>query len=202
MKKLIFSALLIILLSCLSTKKETPEVQSLEQALDIAGNSSNAKDTLLLGFNFGMDSCEVSHKIDSLINTGKLFQKEGYLRYGFNIPSFSYTPAIGFVFTNDTLSKISLAFFNEKEQSIELIKNAVTAYVFRPLSDKGYKSYQEKNLLGTDNYYFIKNNTSISLKAYEHFVIMSYSNAIIEKREKQRKDKQQLQKAQQTISDL
>lgn len=202
MKKLIFSALLIILFSCLSTKKDTPEVQSLEQALDIAGNSSNAKDTLILGFNFGMDSCLVEKKVNSLIQSGKLFYQDGYLRYSFNIDPFAYRPALGFTYTNDTLSKVSLVFFNEEKHSVELIKNAVTTNIFKTLSDKGYKSYKEKNPLGIEDYYFVKNNTSISVKSYEHFVIMSYSNAIVDMKEKQREDKEQTLKTQQTLSDL
>lgn len=199
MKRLVLILFSVFLLfSCLSTEKKSKEVKTLEQALVAAGNCPNAKDSLFLGFNFGMDSCETVYVIDSLIKTGKLFYQDSYLRYKFNISPLSYSPAVGFVYSNDTLSKISLAFFNEENQPIELIQNAITANIFKTLSGKGYKSYQEKNISGINDYYFIKNNTLISLKAYERFVIMSYSNAIIEQQEKQKKDSQ----TKQTLSDL
>lgn len=203
MERIILSLLSIFLLSsCFSTEKKNEEAKTLEQALIIAGNNPNTKDSLILGFNFGMDSCLVEKKVDSLIQSGKLFHQDGYLRYSFNINTFAYRPALGFVYTNDTLSKVSLVFLNEEKHPVELIKNAVTANIFKTLSDKGYKSYKEKNPFGIEDYYFIKNNTSISLTSYEHFVIMSYSNAIVDMKEKLNATQKQDLQTKQTLSDL
>lgn len=202
MERFVFIFLSVFLFSCSSVEKKNTDIKTLEQALIVAGNSPNAKDPIILGFNFGMDSCETTYMVDSLIKVGKLFHQEGYLRYKFNIGPLSYNPAIGFVFSNDTLSKVSLAFLNEEKQPVELIKNAVTANIFKTLSDKGYKSYQEKNSLGIDDHYFIKNNTTISLKSYERLVIMSYSNANVDMLNKARKEQGMKEKTEQTLSDI
>ncbi|WP_106832245.1 hypothetical protein [Parabacteroides pacaensis] len=203
MKQIALSLLFVFLLfSCLPAEKKNEGVKTLEQALTVAGNCPNAKDSLILGFNFGMDSCQTIYMVDSLVKVGKLFRENNRLKYAFNITPFCYKPVMTFTYTNDTLSKVSLVFLNEEKHPVELIKNAVTANIFKPLSNKGYKSYKEKNPFGIDDYYFIKNNTAISLNSYEHFVIMSYSNAIVDMKEKQRKDKEQTLKTQQTLSDL
>ncbi len=203
MKQLVFILLSLLLLSsCFSKEKQNSDAKTLEEALILAGNSLKSKDSLFLGFNFGMDSCDTYHKIDSLVKIGKLSYQDGYLRYDFNIAPLHYNPAVGFVFTNDTLSKISLAFLNEESHPVELIKNAVAANVFKTLTEKGYKSYKEKNSLESDDYYFIKNNISISLKSYEKLVIMSYSNVIVDMKEKQKSIQKQNQQTEQTMSDL
>lgn len=203
MKQLVFILLSLLLLSsCFSKEKQNSDAKTLEEALILAGNSLNSKDSLFLGFNFGMDSCDTYHKIDSLVKIGKLSYRDGYLRYDFNIAPLHYNPAVGFVFKNDTLSKISLAFLNEERHPVELIKNAVSAHIFETLTAKGYKSYKEKNLLESEDYYFIKDNISISLKAYERLVVMSYSNAIVYMKEKQEHIKKQKLQTKQTLSDL
>lgn len=200
MEKVLYPILLFCLFSCSSGKQS--EKLTLEKALETASVTSNAKDSLFLGFNFGMDSCLVERKVDSLIQVGKLFHQDGYLRYKFNIAPFFYLPAVGFVYTNDTLSKVSLAFLNEENLTIELIKNSIAANVVKILSRKGYDSFQEQNAFNSDDYYFIKNNTVISIKAYERFVLMSYSNAIIDKQEAEKKQKENQLKSEQTLSDI
>lgn len=200
MKKILYFMLFMCFLSCSSGKRK--EKLTLEKAIEAAGVTSNANDSLFLGFNFGMDSCLVERKIDSLIQVGKLFHQNGYLRYRFNIDPFSYRPAVGFVYTNDTLSKVSLAFLNEENLTIELIKNSIAANVVKILSRKGYDSFQEQNAFNSDDYYFIKNNTVISIKAYERFVLMNYSNAIIDKQKAEKKQKENQPKSEQTLSDV
>ena len=200
MNRILYSAILFCFLACSPGKQN--EKPNLEKAIEVAGLSENAKDSLFLGFNFGMDSCTVERRIDSLISNGKFFHQDGYLRYSFNVNPISYKPAIGFVYTNDTLSKVSLAFLNEDNLTVELIKNSVAANVIKVLSAKGYNSYLENNKFGSNDYYFIKNNTVVSIKAYERFVIMSYSNAIIDMQDKAKELKERQEKAEQTLSDI
>lgn len=200
MKKVLYPVLLFCLFSCSSGKQN--EKPTLEKAIEAAGITHNTQDSLFLGFNFGMDSCLVERKVDSLIQVGKLFHQDGYLRYSFNIDPFSYRPAVGFVYTNDTLSKVSLAFLNEENLTIELIKNSIAANVIKTLSEKGFDSYQKQNAFNSDDYYFIKNNTVVSIKAYERFVLMSYSNAIIDKQEAEISQKENQLKSEQTLSDI
>lgn len=146
--------------------------------------------------------CTVLRRVDSLISNGKFFYQDGNLKYSFNIEPISYKPAVGFVYTNDTLSKVSLAFFRDENLTIELIKNSVAANVIKVLSEKGFNSYLENNKFGSNDYYFIKNNTIVSIKAYEHFVIMSYSNAIIDMQNKLKELKEKQEKTEQMLSDI
>lgn len=200
MNKILYFAIFMCFLSCSSGKQK--EQPNLEKAIEEAGLSNNTKDSLFLGFNFGMDSCTVVKKVDSLIQIGKLFQQDEYLRYSFNIDPILYKPAVGFVYTNDTLSKVSLAFLNEDNLTVELIKNSVAANVIKALSGKGFNSYLENNNLGSNDYYFIKSNTVVSIKAYERFVIMSYSNAIVDIQNKAKGKEDRQTKAEQTLSDI
>lgn len=200
MNKILYFAIFMCFLSCSSGKQK--EQPNLEEAIEEAGLNKNAKDSLFLGFNFGMDSCTVLRRVDSLISNGKFFYQDGNLKYSFNIEPISYKPAVGFVYTNDTLSKVSLAFFRDENLTIELIKNSVAANVIKVLSEKGFNSYLENNKFGSNDYYFIKNNTIVSIKAYEHFVIMSYSNAIIDMQNKLKELKEKQEKTEQTLSDI
>ena len=200
MNKILYFVAFLCFLSCSSGKlREQP---NLEKAIEAAGLSENMKDSLFLGFNFSMDSCTTQDRIDSLIQIGKLFHKDGYLRYSFNIDPVSYSPAVGFIYTKYTLSKVSLVFFSEDYLTVEFIKNSITAHVFRTFSNRGFSSFEKKNKFDSDDYYFVKNNTIVSIIAYEHFVIMSYSNAITDKEGSGKVQKEKLLKSEETLSDL
>lgn len=74
--------------------------------------------------------------------------------------------------------------------------------VFRTFSNRGFSSFEKKNKFDSDDYYFVKNNTIVSIIAYEHFVIMSYSNAITDKEGSGKVQKEKLLKSEETLSDL
>lgn len=199
-KSFLYFIFLVCFIACSSNKENSKP--TFEQAIEIASKSPNIKDSLFLGFNFGMDSANVMQKVANLLNENKLLKNKGNLNYRFNINSISYNSVVGFAYDKDTLSQVSLVFFPENSFTIELIKNSITAHTTKTFLDKGYSSYKKDNIFGTDDYYFIKNNTIISIIAYEHFVLMSYSNAIVDMREKLKKQEEKQAQVEQTLSDI
>lgn len=203
MKKTLFalSAFALVLLSgcSLSGKRDK---KTFDEAYRIAANSINAKDTLFLGFNFGMDSITASSRFSDLLNEGKLFQKDGYTRYQFNMREATFNPAFGLAYEKDTLYKVSLAFFPENSFPLDLIKMMIVGNTLETFSNKGYDVYEKDDKIGGTDYYFIKNNTVISVISYPQFVIMSYTNAIVEKQMKQEEENRMKNLKEQTMSDI
>lgn len=185
---------------CSSGGKQTKK--TFDEAYRIAANSTNAKDTLFLGFNFGMDSVSASKHYSDLIETGKLFDKDEYIRYQFNMREATFNPAFGLAYERDTLYKVSLVFFPENNFPLDLIKLMIIGNTLETFSSKGYEVYEKDDKIGGTDYYFIKNNTVISVISYPKFVIMSYTNAIVEKQMKQAEENRIKSLKEQTMSDI
>ncbi len=198
-----FLFILIFLISISSCQTKSTEKHDLDKAIDAAAMSKNAKDPLFLGFDFSMDSIATLSKISELEESGKLkYSSDGNLRYNFDLGVTAYNTAIGLTYDNDTLSSINIVFFNENGFTIDLIKNQVAANITSTFSEKGYTSYIDGSIPENTDYYWIKNNVIVSIKSYKSFVILSYKNAIIEKKNKIKDELDKNERKEQTLSDI
>ena len=208
---LLGSAIIVAILAALNMAgtRHTPEhakeehLKTLAAALDAARKSEQKEKTFFLGFTLGMTEDEVSHYLDSLYQSGKLYSYNGAYTYDFTqkqgvVVRVSFATS----FHEGRLYKLD-CFLEDK-----LAGN--TGYDYLPLL-LAFKDVKEKDGFNTYNgegedsdtlFYSIKDNLVVSFHRVGLSSVMTYEDAPTASKVKSEKEKEISEKWEQSASEL
>ena len=208
---LIGSSIIIAIIAALDMAgvRYTPEytkeehLKTLAAALDNARKSEQKEMTFFLGFTLGMTEDEVSHYLDSLYQSGKLYSYNGAYAYDFTQEQGAVVRVtFATSFHEGGLYKLD-CFLEDK-----LAGN--TGYDYLPLllafkdvkGEEGFSTYNGEGDESDTLFYSIKDNLVVSFRRVGLSSVMTYEDAPTAAKVKSEKEKEVSERWQKSAAEL